>query len=119
MTTPDGGGGTRRHGGIGTGSVQASPPAAMRRQDPSVAGRGDDAGMTADAVRMGGDGWEAADPSQNAIAARLFRYEPRAKEAYLGALYALQHDGYPDRLAQAAHSMREVIDLLSRLRQAQ
>lgn len=70
--------------------------------------------MTPAAVRKIDGEWAAAEPGQNELADRLNSYDPRAREAYLGALHALGHDGYPDQLAQAAHSLREVIDLLTK-----
>lgn len=73
--------------------------------------------MTPAAVLKIDGKWAAAEPGQNELAGRLGSYDPRARKAYLGALHALQQDEYPDQLAQAAHSLREVIDLLARRRQ--
>ena len=41
-------------------------------------------------------------------------YGTEIESAYLGALYALQHEDYPDRIIHFAHSLRESIDLLAR-----
>lgn len=72
--------------------------------------------MTSNAVRKIGGEWRAIDAAQNERAERLARYEPKAREAYISALYALQHEEYPGRLVHAAHSLREVIDLLAQSR---
>ena len=45
---------------------------------------------------------------------QLNQYSPEIKNAYLGAVHALDHDEYPDRLSQFAYSLREVLDLLSK-----
>ncbi len=84
----------------------------------AAGGEEGNAGRLAGAVRRSGDGWEATDPAQNETAARLAQYEPRARDAYLEALYALQQYEYPGRLVHAAHSLRDVIDLLARSKQA-
>ena len=34
---------------------------------------------------------------------------------YLGALYALAHQSNPDRIAQAAHSLRELLEKIPRI----
>ena len=75
--------------------------------------------MTANAVRKTDGGRPAVAPGQSELADRLGIYDPMAKEAYLGALHALRQDKYPDQLAQAAHSLREVIDRLARRKQAE
>ena len=46
--------------------------------------------------------------SQEELSKYLSPYDS-AKDAYFGALYALQHKEYPDRLVHFAHSLREVI----------
>lgn len=81
-------------------------------------GKRGDTGMRAGTLRRSGDTWEATDPVQGETAAKLAQYEPMAKEAYVEALYALQQDEYPGRLVHTAHSIREVIDLLARSKQA-
>ena len=73
--------------------------------------------MTADAVRKTDGGRPATKPGQSELADRLGIYDPMAKESYLGALHALRQDKYPDQPAQAAHSLREVIDRLARRKQ--
>ena len=93
-----------------------SAATASKMIGPSGKDRGD-ARMTPAAVLKIDGEWAAAEPEQNELAGRLDSYDPRARKAYLGALHALQQDEYPDQLAQAAHSLREVIDLLARRRQ--
>lgn len=66
-----------------------------------------------------GGGRGAPGPEQAVLAGRLEMYDPRAREAYLGALHALRQGKYPDQLAHAAHSLREVIDLLARHKQTE
>ena len=83
----------------------------------AAGGEGCDAGVPAGTVYKSGNGWETTDPVQNKTAAMLHRRVPRARTAYLGALYALQQDEYPDQMVHAAHSLREVIDLLARSKQ--
>ena len=70
--------------------------------------------MSPAAVRKINGKWAAVEPGQNELADRLGSYDPRAKEAYLGALHALRQGDYPDQFVQAAHSLREVIDLLTK-----
>lgn len=52
---------------------------------------------------------------QKDLAGWLREYGTGVADAYLGALHALQHEEYPDRLVHFAHSLREVIDQLARL----
>lgn len=54
---------------------------------------------------------------QNILSIQLGKYMSVAKDAYLGAIHALYSEEYPDRLAQFAYSLREVIDLLTRKNQ--
>ncbi len=54
---------------------------------------------------------------QKDIVTQLTTYDSRIKPAYLGAIYVLQQKEYPDRLVHFAHSLREVIDLLTRVNQ--
>lgn len=102
-----GGGGDAKHAGPAAGT--------------SCAAGGDrgDLGAATVTVRRGGNGWDATDPKQGKTAAMLAARVPGAKDAYLGALYALQQGEYPDRMVHAAHSLREVIDLLARSKQAE
>lgn len=54
---------------------------------------------------------------QKNLATRLSEYDTKSKDAYLGAIYVLQQEEYPDRLAHFAYSLRDVIDLLARSKQ--
>ena len=54
---------------------------------------------------------------QKDLMSQLSRYDTRIKEAYQGAIHAIQQEEYPDRLAHFAYSLRDVIDLLARSRQ--
>ena len=103
-------------GGGGGGGATKHAAAAAGMPCGAGADRGN-LGVAAGTVRRIGNEWEATDPKQVKTAAVLARHVPEAKTAYLGALYALQQDEYPDRPAHAAHSLREVIDLLARSRQ--
>lgn len=51
---------------------------------------------------------------QEALASQLFRYSPQIVDSYRGAVHVLHQNEYPDRLIHFAHSLREVINLLSR-----
>ena len=51
---------------------------------------------------------------QKDLTRQLSMYGTEIKSAYLGALYASQHEDYPDRIIHFAHSLRESIDLLAR-----
>lgn len=107
------------HAGGVAGNARTAPLRPLASGAPRAAGgKEGGAGWPVGAVRRSGDGWEAADPAQSETATRLARYEPRARDAYLEALYALQQDECPGRLVHAAHSLREVIDLLARSKQA-
>ena len=50
---------------------------------------------------------------QKDLAFQLSIYDIRIEQAYLGSIYAIQQEGYPDRLAHFAYSLRDVIDLLT------
>ena len=108
----DGAKGARYAGGVPPSRAASS--GILRAAD----GKRGDTGMRAGTLRRSGDMWEATDPVQGETAAKLAQYEPMAKEAYVEALYALQQDDYPGKLVHAAHSLREVIDLLARSKQA-
>lgn len=54
---------------------------------------------------------------QDILCSYLGNYLPTIKTAYLGATHALTVKDYPDRLVHFAHSLREVIDLLTRKNQ--
>lgn len=51
------------------------------------------------------------------LSIELSKYSDNAKEAYLGALHALQQKEYPDRIVHFAQSLREVVDQLARFSQ--
>ena len=107
------------HAGGIAGNARNAPFRPPASSAPCAAGGEEGgAGRPEGVVRRSGDGWEATDLAQNEMAARLARYEPKARESYLEALYALQQDEYPGRLVHAAHSLRDVIDLLARSKQA-
>lgn len=103
-----------RGASAGRPSGRAAAPGA-----PCAADGEGDAGVAIGTVRKSGSGWEATDPAQSETAAMLARRVPSARTAYLGALYVLRQDDYPDRVVHAAHSLREVIDLLARSKQAE
>ena len=50
---------------------------------------------------------------QKDLAFQLSIYDIRIEQAYLGSIYAIQQEEYPDRLAHFAYSLRDVIDLLA------
>ena len=52
--------------------------------------------------------------TQEEISLQLSRYSPKIVDTYCGAIHALNQNEYSDRLVHFAHSLREVIDLLSR-----
>ena len=54
---------------------------------------------------------------QHKLRSQLEDYSPVIKTAYEGAIHVLATKDYPDRLAQFAYSLREVIDLLTRKNQ--
>ena len=54
---------------------------------------------------------------QQILCSQLEKYLPKIKDAYLGAIWALNAKDYDDRLVHFAHSLREVIDLLARKNQ--
>ena len=56
---------------------------------------------------------------QSDLAVQLSRYGKKIKSAYLGSIFAIQQEEYPDRLVHFAQSLREVIDLLARSKQAE
>lgn len=51
---------------------------------------------------------------QEDLALQLSRYSPKIVDTYHGAIHALNQNEYSDRLVHFAHSLREVINLLSR-----
>ena len=53
-------------------------------------------------------------PRQQGLAANLSEYSDLVEKSYLGALYVLQQDEYPDKFVHFAQSLREVIDQLAR-----
>ena len=54
---------------------------------------------------------------QEDLAVQLSKYDMRIKDAYMGAIYTLQQEEYPNRLAHFAYSLRDVVDLLARSKQ--
>ena len=56
---------------------------------------------------------------QKDLALQLSRYDPKIEQAYQGAIYAVQQEEDPDRLAHFAYSLRDVIDLLARSKQTE
>ena len=56
---------------------------------------------------------------QKDLASQFSRYSTIIKQAYLGSIYAIQQEEYPDRLAHFAYSLRDVIDLLARIKQTE
>ena len=56
---------------------------------------------------------------QKDLALQLSRYGTIIKQAYLGSIYTIQQEEYPDRLAHFAYSLRDVIDLLARSKQTE
>lgn len=53
-------------------------------------------------------------PRQQRLAAQLSEYSDLVEKSYLGALYVLEQDEYPDKFVHFAQSLREVIDQLAR-----
>ncbi len=53
-------------------------------------------------------------PEQKKICITISEFYDRLQEPYLGAIYALKHIDNPERLVHFAHSLREVIDLLTK-----
>ena len=51
---------------------------------------------------------------QRILCSQLKNYSYKIKDAYLGAIHALRTKDYEDRLVHFAHSLREVIDLLTK-----
>ncbi len=51
---------------------------------------------------------------QQILCSQLERYSPKIKSAYLGAIHALHEEDYEDRLVHFSHSLREVIDMLTK-----
>ena len=56
---------------------------------------------------------------QKDLEIQISRYDTRIKQAYLGSIFTIQQDEYPDRLAHFAYSLRDVIDLLARCKQTE
>ena len=54
---------------------------------------------------------------QKDLLLQLSKYDIRIKQAHQGAIYAIQQEEYPDRLAHFAYSLRDTIDLLTRSNQ--
>lgn len=54
---------------------------------------------------------------QRILCSQLEDYSPEIKTAYLGAIHTLHAEDYDDRLVHFTHSLREVIDLLTRKNQ--
>ena len=54
---------------------------------------------------------------QQILCSQLENYSTKIKSAYLGAIHTLHAEDYDDRLVHFSHSLREVIDLLSRKNQ--
>lgn len=54
---------------------------------------------------------------QRILCSQLENYSPKIKTSYLGTIHALHTEDYDDRLVHFAHSLREVIDLLTRKNQ--
>lgn len=52
--------------------------------------------------------------NQRSLSNRLEQHGPDVKFAYLGSIYALNSEDYPEKLVHFAHSLREVIDLLTK-----
>lgn len=53
-------------------------------------------------------------PEQQRICQGLMRIDEKASMAYRGALKVLRDHGNPDRFSQAAHSLREITNIVSR-----
>lgn len=53
-------------------------------------------------------------PEQKILSDRLEQHDVKIKSAYLGSIYALNSEDYPDRLIHFAHSLREIIDILTK-----